>query len=87
MVPGFKAAQILFEKEGYHGMFLSQIEGFIRRKTTYSPKISEELIPVIFRVALAKKMPMTKFVKHILRDYLRKTTKQSIANSEKGGFL
>ena len=53
-------------------MFLSQIEGFIRRKTTYSPKISEELIPVIFRVALAKKMPMTKFVKHILRDYLEK---------------
>ena len=38
----------------------------------YSPKISEELIPVIFRVALAKKMPMTKLVNRILQEYLEK---------------
>ena len=65
-------AQILFEDQGYHGMFLSQIEDFIRRKTMYSPKISEDLIPVFFRLALAKKMPMTKLVNRIIQEYLEK---------------
>ncbi len=38
----------------------------------YSPKIKEELIPVLFRVALAKKMPMTKLVNRIIEEYLEK---------------
>lgn len=37
-----------------------------------SPKISEELVPVISKVALSKKIPMTKFVNEILRKYLKK---------------
>jgi predicted nucleic acid-binding protein len=65
-------AQILFEDQGYHGKFLNQIEEFIRRKTMYSPKISEELVPVLFRLALAKKIPMTKLVNRIIQEYLEK---------------
>jgi hypothetical protein len=63
-------AKILFEDQGYHTLYLEEIENFIRREAMYSPKISEELVPIIFRVALSKKMPMTKFVNQILKDYL-----------------
>ncbi len=59
-------SQILFEDQRYQGTYLDQIITFIRRKTMYSPKINEELIPVLFRLALAKKMQMTKLVNRIL---------------------
>jgi hypothetical protein len=36
----------------------------------YSPKIKEDLIPVLFWLARAEKKPMTKVVDHILRDEL-----------------
>ncbi len=36
----------------------------------YSPKISEELIPIIYQTAQNKKQPMTKVVNNILREYL-----------------
>ena len=36
----------------------------------YSPKIREDLIPVLFRLALAEQKPMTKMVDEILRDDL-----------------
>jgi len=65
-------AQILFEDQGYHAVYLNQIATFIRRKTMYSPKISEQLIPVLFRLALDKKMPMTKLVNRIIEEYLEK---------------
>jgi|GEM_PF-1244336 len=65
-------AKILFEDQGYHTLYLEEIKDFIRRKTMYSPKISEELVPVIFRVALSKKIPMTKLVNRIIKDYLEK---------------
>ncbi len=38
----------------------------------YSPKISEEFVPVLFRVALSQKRPMTKLVNEIIGDYLQK---------------
>jgi hypothetical protein len=71
----FEIAKILFEGEGYHTAYLKQAEAFIRRHTMYSPKISEELVPVLFRLATAKKMPMRKLVNRILKDYLIKTGK------------
>lgn len=37
----------------------------------YSPKISEELIPDLYRLGKAKKKPMTKVVNEIIRDYLQ----------------
>ena len=37
----------------------------------YSPKISEELIPDLYRLAKAKKRPMTKVVNEIIWDYLK----------------
>ena len=38
----------------------------------YSPRISEELIPKIYRVAKAKGIPMTRVVGEILDDALSK---------------
>ena len=34
----------------------------------YSPKIREELIPVLYRLAQHKRMPMTKLVDGLLRE-------------------
>ena len=36
----------------------------------YSPKISEELIPVLYRLAKERKIHMTELVNEILGDYL-----------------
>lgn len=37
----------------------------------YSPKISEDLIPDLYRLAKAKKRPMTKIVNEIISSYLQ----------------
>jgi hypothetical protein len=36
----------------------------------YSPKIKEEHIPVLYRLAKLKRMPMTRLVNNIIKDYL-----------------
>ena len=36
----------------------------------YTPKISEELVPVLYRIAKGKKMPMTRLVDGIIRESL-----------------
>jgi hypothetical protein len=36
----------------------------------YSPKISEDLVPVLYRLAKAKRMPMTRFVDGLIRQAL-----------------
>ena len=41
----------------------------------YSPKISEDLIPIIYIKAKEKKMPMTKIVDELLRDGLKDNDK------------
>jgi hypothetical protein len=74
-------AKILFEDEGYHSLYLEEIEDFVRREAMYSPKISEELVPIIFRVALSKKIPMTRLVNQIIRNYLKRNGKM------KGGVI
>jgi hypothetical protein len=38
----------------------------------YSPKIREELVPIIFQLALSKKIPMTKLVTQIITNYLKR---------------
>ena len=48
-------AKIVFEDEGYHTAYLDEIDQFIRRKTMYSPKIKEELIPMLYQMAKLKK--------------------------------
>jgi hypothetical protein len=68
-------AKILFEDQGYHWVYLKQIENFIERKTMYSPKIDETLIPSIYRLALDRKVPMTKLINRILKAYLDETEK------------
>jgi len=44
----------------------------------YSPRISEELIPKIYKVAKAKGVPMTKVVDEILDDALTKIEIESV---------
>lgn len=36
----------------------------------YSPKIKEELIPILYKIATSKKMPMTRLVNQIVEGYL-----------------
>jgi hypothetical protein len=36
----------------------------------YSPKVSEELVPVLYRLAKDRRMPMTRFVDGIIRQAL-----------------
>ena len=36
----------------------------------YTPKISEELVPVLYRLAKDRRMPMTRFVDGIIRQAL-----------------
>lgn len=69
-------AKIVFEDEGYHTAYLNQIDQFIRRKTMYSPKIKEEFIPALYRMAKAKRITMTKLVNQIISGYLEKDVKQ-----------
>ena len=38
----------------------------------YSPKIKEEFIPILFRISLSKRIPMTKLVNQIIQDYLER---------------
>jgi len=63
-------ARILFEEEGYHCFYLDGIESLIRREKMYSPKISEDLVPVLYRTARSKRIPMTKLVNRIIQEYL-----------------
>ncbi len=38
----------------------------------YSPKIKEDLIPQLYKIAKAKKIPMTKLVNEILSEAIKK---------------
>lgn len=48
----------------------------------YSPKISEDLIPIIYIKAKEKKMPMTKLVNDILRENLKGTSDSMNSNTD-----
>ena len=37
---------------------------------TYSPKISEDLIPILYHLAKRQKMPMTRLVNEIIENYI-----------------
>jgi len=67
-------AKILFEDQGYHSIYLEEIENFIRRETMYSPKIREDLIPEIYRAAKALGLRMTTFVNQILERVLNEVS-------------
>ena len=46
----------------------------------YSPKISEKLIPILYRIAKKKRVPMTTLVDSIIQAYLN-----SVVRDEKEG--
>ncbi len=77
-------AKILFEYEGYHCLYLEAIENFIWRKTMYSPRIREDLIPRLYHAAKAERIPMTALVNRILEEAL-KEDQQDTQNSKKEG--
>lgn len=39
-------------------------------KGTYTPKIREDLIPILYHLAKRQKMPMTRLVNEIVENYL-----------------
>lgn len=49
----------------------------------YSPKISPELIPILYITAKRNKKPMTKIVDSILREHLLRTSIDSQVNPSK----
>ena len=53
-----------------------KVEG---RLEMYSPKISEELIPVLYRMAKDKRMPMTQLVNALLCSVLELDKEQDLA--------
>jgi hypothetical protein len=63
-------AKILFEDQGYQCLYLEGIENFIWRRSMYSPKIREDLIPKIYQMAKAKGIKMTTLVNQILEKVL-----------------
>ena len=65
-----KIARIILEDQGYQTAHVEAMEKLIRRKIMYSPKIKEEFIPVLFRIATWRRIPMTKIVNQIIREYL-----------------
>jgi hypothetical protein len=38
----------------------------------YSPKIKEEFIPILFKISTSKRIPITKLVNQIIKDYLER---------------
>ena len=54
-------------------------------KGLYSPKIKEDLIPVLYQLARKEKQPMTKVVDQIIRDdlHIRGLIDSSQATSKK----
>ena len=50
----------------------------------YSPKISEEFIPILYRIAKSEKRPMTRLVNEIIKQEIerRKPNEQGARNAE-----
>ena len=63
-------AKILFEDQGRHTAYIEAMEKFIRRRIMYSPKVKEEFIPILYKISASKRIPMTKLVNQIIRDFL-----------------
>jgi len=51
----------------------------------YSPKIEDRYIPILYRVAKAYRVPMTKLVNQIIHDYLTKRLSTDLLEKERSG--
>jgi len=65
-------AKVIFDDEGYHILYLEQLENFIRSKRMYSPKVREILVPKLYLLSKEKKMTMVGLVNKIIEEYLEK---------------
>jgi len=50
----------------------------------YSPKIKEEFIPILYKIAKARGIPMTHIVREAMEAYLNKPEIVSTKNNKRG---
>lgn len=79
-----RIAKIIFEDQGYHTLYLDEVERFIKRKLMYSPKVKEEYIPILFKISTSKRIPMIQLVNQIIKDYLDEKGTMNERESEAG---
>ena len=48
----------------------------------YSPKISEEVIPILYKIAKQRKQPMTRIVNEILKKAVKNITEKEKSNDK-----
>ncbi|KYC45162.1 MAG: hypothetical protein AMQ74_01913 [Candidatus Methanofastidiosum methylothiophilum] len=48
----------------------------------YSPKVSEDLVPRLYKLAKEQKRPMTKVLDNLIRDKLVEKVKDKLATTE-----
>jgi len=53
----------------------------------YSPKIKEELIPVLYQIAKANKKPMTRFVNELIEEALKKVDIKMVERQMEAGGI
>ena len=75
-------AECLFEDEGYHTKYLEDLKEFLKGEEMYSPRIKEDLIPGLYRLAKKKDVPMTRVVDQILRDAIKAKINKSEAKGK-----
>ncbi len=75
-------AKTVFWQEGYHTEYLEEMEGFIRREKMYSPRIKPELVQKLYKLAKARKVPMTRLVNKIIADYFKRNPLRRLADGE-----
>ena len=84
-INALKIARIIFEDQGYHTLYLDEVERFIKRKIIYSPRIRKEYIPIISKISASKRIPMTRLVNEIIKSYFDE--KEEVYEREnKAGF-
>jgi hypothetical protein len=59
-------AKILFEDQGYHTVYLEDIEHYLKEVCVYQPKIEDEHIQQLYQWAKRLQMPMTRLVNVLL---------------------
>jgi hypothetical protein len=59
-------AKILFEDQGYHTVYLEEIERYLKEVCVYQPKIEDEHIRQLYQWAKRLEMPMTHLVNTLL---------------------
>ena len=77
MFRALEIAEILFEDEGYHTLYLQDIREVLKGENgMYSPKIKEDLVAKLYQKAKIEGVSMTKLVNRIISKALKKGSKK-----------